>query len=97
MAEEDVRQKLNRETAKIEWQALAPFFATGQMLVLSQGEDLIEVATAIAEDKADNISALQSANKLGPASDQQASQWHQQNAVLWAVVIKPWVLVQETS
>ena len=26
---------------------------------------------------------------------QQAQQWHEQNATLWAVVIKPWVLVQE--
>ena len=93
--EEDIRLKLNRETAKIDWQSLAPFFATGQMLHLAKGNDLIEAAAAIAEDDAKKVKALQAANALSNASDQQAQQWHEQNATLWAVVIKPWVLVQE--
>ena len=33
--------------------------------------------------------------KLAGASDDQAKRWIASDALLWAVVIKPWVLVQE--
>ena len=30
----------------------------------------------------------------GPVSDLQAQDWYQQDSEVWAVVVKPWILVQ---
>ncbi|WP_369820655.1 DUF2288 family protein [Oleiphilus sp. HI0125] len=35
--------------------------------------------------------------KVGQVSDEQAMRWSTDNTLLWAVVIKPWILVQERS
>jgi hypothetical protein len=34
------------------------------------------------------------AGKFGKVSDEQAGVWFERDALLWAVVISPWVLVQ---
>jgi hypothetical protein len=34
------------------------------------------------------------AGKFGKVSDEQATVWYESDALLWAVVISPWVLVQ---
>jgi hypothetical protein len=31
------------------------------------------------------------------ASDEMALSWHESQSLLWAVVVKPWVLVQELT
>lgn len=95
MEEESLFNKLNRETAKIEWTALAPFFAQQRMICLAKGEDLINVAIAIAEDDAATIKQLQADSKLYSPSDTDAQRWYDEGAVMWAVVVNPWVLVQE--
>ena len=34
------------------------------------------------------------ASQVGSASDAQALEWLQANALMWSVVVRPWVLVQ---
>jgi hypothetical protein len=34
-------------------------------------------------------------NQLALVSDQQASNWFETDKEVWAVVVKPWILVQE--
>ena len=34
------------------------------------------------------------AGQVGPVTDRQALEWYEANALMWAVVIHPWVLVQ---
>jgi hypothetical protein len=34
------------------------------------------------------------AGQFGKVSDEQAQHWWDEDAVLWAVVVSPWVLVQ---
>ncbi len=95
--EEDLKTKLNRETAKAEWSALAPFFAGDRMVAVKSGVDLIEVAVHIAENNVDTVKTLQDNGTIFRPDENQALHWHEQKSVLWAVVINPWVLVQETS
>lgn len=95
MEEESLFDKLNRETAKIEWTALAPSFAQQRLICVAKGEDLVKVAVAIAEDDAATIKQLQADNKLYSPSDADAQRWYDEGAVMWAVVINPWVLAQE--
>lgn len=89
--------KLNREAGKIEWQALQRFFAAGQAVYVAKDLDLIDVASEMALDNKRVLEPLIHAGKLAPVSDQQAARWHEQQALVWAVVVAPLVMVQEAA
>ena len=89
------RAKIVSETAKIPWQELQRFFAAGKVLWVAQHLDLVDIAHALQRDDVPAVQALTESGHLAPASDAQAKRWVSDKALLWAVVIKPWVLVQE--
>lgn len=91
---ETVRDKLNRETARIDWQDLAPHFARGHMWCVKPEADLIEVAASIAEDKAELVQQWQQSGALFQPTDADAVTWNDCNQSMWATVIAPWVFVQ---
>ncbi len=88
------RAKINSETAKIPWRELQRFFAAGKLRLVAPGLDLVEVAYALQQDDTDAVQSWVENAELASVSDDQARQWHAQDAVLWAVVVKPWVLIQ---
>lgn len=87
--------ELNLETARIPWRDLQRFFASGSTLAVSPELDLLTVATAMAQDQTGAVQAWLDQGQLGPVQDDQAHRWHEADTTLWALVIKPWVLVQE--
>lgn len=89
-----LKAKLNQETARIAWPDLQRFFANGSALAVASDLDLLDVAVAMTQDQAEQIKGWLETNQLSPVSDQQAREWHEQNPPLWALVVKPWVLVQ---
>jgi len=89
--------KLNRETSKIAWKELQRFFASGAALVVAEDLDLVEVALEVSRDNAARIREWMAAGKFGKVSDEQAAVWHGSDALLWAVVVSPWVLVQQAK
>ena len=89
------RAKIVSETAKIPWSELQRFFAGGKVIWITTGLDLVDVAEAIQRDDVTSVQAWTESGKLAAASDEQAKRWIASDALLWAVVIKPWVLVQE--
>ncbi|WP_052315034.1 DUF2288 domain-containing protein [Thiocystis violascens] len=95
--EVDARHKLNQETARIPWRDLQRFFAQGKVIWVRDGLDLIETALLIARDDAPTIDAEMAHGGIVPVPDRQARDWFETNASLWAVVVKPWVLVQEVA
>jgi hypothetical protein len=88
------REKLNQETSQIAWQALQRFFATGQAISVVPELDLINAAYAVSQDDAAQVEKWMADGKLCPVSDSQAIEWLESDAMLWTVVVKPWVLVQ---
>lgn len=94
MTDNAEKTKINQQTAKMPWHELQRFFAKGDVLFVNASEDLIDVAYKMANDDLTAIEALMQAQKLHLVTDAQAQTWHQDNAVLWTVVIKPWLLVQ---
>ncbi len=90
-------KRLNGETAKIEWHQLQKHYASGNLLLVKQGFDLIEVATAMHRDNTAQIKLWLDSHALCEVSDSQAQVWYDNNSILWAVVIPPFILVQETS
>lgn len=91
----ELRQKLNRETARIAWTELARFYAQGAVVEVSCEHDLVEVAAMLAEDNSAKIASLMNSGGLTRVADQRASQWQEGQSSVWAVVVAPWVLVQD--
>jgi len=91
----DAKDLLNAQTGKITWQELARHFARGVVVCVDPGQDLVHVAGCLVSDLADEISRLHEKGALHRATDHDALRWEQGNNEFWAVVVAPWVLVQE--
>ena len=94
-ARELERAKINSETARIPWLELQRFFAAGKVIWISSELDLVDVAWAMQRDDVDQVGAWGERGQLAPVTDDQARAWVATDSMLWSVVIKPWVLVQE--
>ena len=89
------KEKVNLETAQIVWTDLQRFFAKGEVVWVSSELDLIDVSYQFSIDDKVNVQNWLEAQKIALVSDAQALRWFETNAELWAVVVKPWILVQE--
>ena len=83
------------ETSRIAWKELQKFFASGLAVKISTKLDMIEVALQMHEDNKSQFEQWLSANLVGKVTDEQASAWLTADTEVWAVVVSPWVLVQE--
>ncbi len=92
--QEIYRAKVNLETSRIEWKELQRFFASGAAIYVSNALDLVEVAFQISEDNRPQVQAWMEAGQVARVTDEQALQWYESNADMWAVVVSPYVLVQ---
>lgn len=92
---QELHRKLNRETAKLAWKELQRHFARGVVVVVSPELDLVEVAVAMAEDDRPSVHAWSEQGLLSRASSDDARRWQERDPALWAVVVAPWVVVQE--
>lgn len=93
--EELTRTKLNLETARIAWKDLQRFFASGAAVYVSDALDLIEVAYRFSEDDKQQVERWLLQGQVARVSDEQAQAWHDADAEMWAVVVSPYVLVQQ--
>ena len=89
--------KLLGETAPIRWQELQPFFARGALLWVEGGEDLVAVAQALAENDQAKVAQWMNQGLLSKLEDSRAEDLLARDPKLWAVVVAPWVLVQERA
>ncbi len=90
----EIEQEINLQTAQIHWHELQRFFASGNAIAVDPSLDLTHVATQIVADNAHLIKAWMDTGLVDAVKDTQAQQWYEADALVWAVVIKPWVLVQ---
>ena len=85
-------------TARIDWKDLEPHFARGELVEVDASLDLVEVAQALIDDNSAAVKGWMQQNLLTSLADARAADWHQRDPeTLWAVVIRPWVLVQERA
>jgi hypothetical protein len=89
------KEKVNLETAKIHWKELQRFFAKGEAVWISSDLDLVEVGYQFSLDNKTMIQNWLENKQLALVADEQALRWFETDAELWAVVVKPWILVQE--
>ena len=89
--------KLNQETAIISWHDLQRFFAQGKVLFVDKHLDLVSIAELCASDQSQQVVDLIQKKTINLVSDEQAKRWVLNNTEVWAVVVAPWVLVQEAD
>ncbi|UEP22532.1 DUF2288 domain-containing protein [Burkholderia ambifaria] len=91
--------KLLGETAKIDWCDLERFFAQGKLLSVARDLDLdlVSVAEAIACDDAQQVTRWLSSGLVARMPAETAADFAARNPELWAVVVSPWVCVQERA
>lgn len=85
------------ETAKIGWTELERFFARGILLRVARDLDLVSVAEAIASDDTAQVTQWLSAGLVERVQAETAADFAARDPDLWAVVVSPWVCVQERT
>jgi hypothetical protein len=88
-------RKLLAETAKIGWPELERFFARGVLLRVARDLDLVSVAEAVANDDTAQVTQWVSAGLLERVQAETAADFAARDPDLWAVVVSPWVCMQE--
>ena len=89
-----LRQEINEQTAQMRWSELERFFAGGNVISVAPELDLIDVGARIAADDKASVEEWMNAGLMYRTTDAQASDWVASDTLLWAVVVKPWILVQ---
>ncbi len=92
--DDELRAKINLETARLAWSELERHFAQGTVVYVSEELDLIDVAVRISHDDKASIAAWMADGKVGKVTDLQAQTWAASEAVLWTSVVNPFILVQ---
>jgi hypothetical protein len=95
--DEDLRRRLNLETGRLGWPDLQRHFARGVVITLAANMDLIEVAAGFARDDTARVEQWLSRSCIRRATDADALHWSTTGPVFWAIVVAPWVLVQEIT
>jgi hypothetical protein len=93
----NLEQALNLQTGRIAWDELQRHFARGVVIKVNESEDLIEVAQSMVRDEAVSITQRLKENRLAIATTEDARRWNDHHSTFWAVVVAPWVLVQESK
>ncbi len=94
---EILKARLNTETAKIGWTEIQRFFAKGQVFIVAQELDLIDAAAGMIRDDRSTVEGWLQQELVSQATMDDARRWSKTDPDLWAVVVAPWVLVQEEA
>lgn len=91
------RETINLETARISWKELEVYYASGNVISVSPDLDLIDLALVITEDNSQQLKDWTEQGLIDAITDEQAKEYADAQASVWAVVIKPWILIQSAK
>ncbi len=94
---DELKARLNLETSRINWHELQTYYARGHVVRVSPELDLLDVAAQLTADNKAQFEHWMKQNQVGEVAPDLARDWYERNAELWAVVVAPWVLVQDRS
>jgi len=89
------KKDLHLETARVYWQELETHFARGVVVWVDSELDLVEGATCFANDDKAAVEQWINQGKVQHLGMEIAKDWGGREPELWAVVVAPWVVVQE--
>ena len=97
LSDQELQAKILGETSRISWRDLEIFYAKGQVVEVSSNLDLIEACLALTRDDKAAVEKWMDQQLLGALPPEKAQRWHDSEQVVWAAVVAPWVLVQESE
>jgi hypothetical protein len=89
------REQLAQEVGVLTWPELQRHFARGVVIVVAASLDWLDVGLAMAQDDAGRLAEWMVQGVVFKANDECARRWSVDQTPLRAVVVAPWVLVQE--
>jgi hypothetical protein len=92
---ERVRAEFHSQTAKVSWQDLQTHYARGAVVMVAQELDLVDVAMQLRVDSRAQFELWMAEGKVSGIADELAQRLFDDNPTVWAVVVPPWVLVQQ--
>ncbi len=91
---EALRREFRQQTATICWHDLQPHYARGAVVIVADGQGLVEVALQLRLDNKSQFEQWLTAGIISGVTDERSRQLFEENPDMWAVVVPPWVLVQ---
>ncbi|MBP0011658.1 MAG: DUF2288 domain-containing protein [Roseofilum sp. SID2] len=93
---EDIRERLTQEIDRAQWQWLKPHIARDNVVVVTQGLDLVDVGVAIATDQLTSVQHWISEQLIAKPTLEQLNHWERvEDQQFEALIVQPYVLVQE--
>lgn len=89
--------ELNQQTARVAWPELERHFARGVVVRVAGELDLVAVASCFANDDKPAVERWISEGRVQHLDTETARRWSEGDPDLWAVVVAPWVVVQERN
>jgi len=90
-----IRKKLEGEVGPAGWKVLKPHFLRGAIITVAPDLDIIDVGVRVATDDAAQIEAWMSNGKITKPGHADADVWEKGGTEVTALVIAPFVLVQQ--
>lgn len=91
----DLRDKLRSELMPSEWKMLAMHHRRNAIFIVDEHLELLEVATAVAEDRSPMVQAWIEAGRITRPTPEQVAQWEtEEGARFLSVIVQPYVLAQ---
>lgn len=97
LSRDELKSRLNLETSRIGWRDLQTYYARGHVVRVAADLDLLDVAVELTADNKVQFEQWMAADQVGDVAPGLAQAWYDRDAELWAVVIAPWVLVQDKN
>lgn len=92
---ESLKQKLNRDTAKIRWSALSSYKQNESIIEVGNDLDLIDVACEFVNDNTAQVKRWLESGLLIKIDETTIQAWTLADPEVWAVVVPPWILIQQ--
>lgn len=94
---QDLREKLAENLDQAEWEWLKPFVERQVIVIVAAGLDLLDVGVAIATDNVTAVNYWINEQQLYKPSEPQIASWDKETHKKFsALIVQPYVLVQET-
>lgn len=95
---QDLRAELAEAIDEAEWNWLAPHARRDSVIVVESGLSLVDVGVAIANDNVPSVQRWIDESLIHKPSPDQLSDWNQNQAKRFnALIVQPYVLVQELA
>ena len=93
-----LNEKLAQDVAEITWQDLLPHAKRDAVIVIQEELELLEVATAIAEDNTVSVQGWIGNQSISKPTAEQLTAWNQTPQKLFAtLIVQPFVIIKETN